>query len=122
MAFETFLLLISINLKRVDLVYNLDNYVLELKYRLQKTAEEAKQLLDKIKLRNKQYYDAKSSELNIKIGDKVLMKKETYNKLERKYQRSFTVLQLDLPNVVIKIEGKPQKMYANRIVLLNESN
>lgn len=62
---------------KIDRVYNLENYVIEAKYRLQMSHRSTiEEIINKIKIRNKKYYNKKSNTLKIAIGDKVKVARE----------------------------------------------
>lgn len=106
----------SINLTKIEPIYNIDNYALECKYRLQKAHVEATQLINKMKLRNKAYYDKKSNPLNVVIGDKILLKNEPYQKHKNIYSGPFIVTQIDDLNITIDKDGKSYTVHKNRVV------
>lgn len=76
---------------RIDPIYDFDNFVKEAKYRLQTAHVQAKSLVEKVKIRNKEYYDKSAKPLIINIGDKILVKREPYDKHGRVYDGPFTV-------------------------------
>jgi hypothetical protein len=57
--------------------YNYDDFVMELRSRLQTAQQTARERLIKAKHKSKEYYDKHSEERPIKIGDKVLLYDET---------------------------------------------
>jgi hypothetical protein len=57
--------------------YNYDDYVSELRDRLQSAHQAARSKLITHKDRSKDYYDRKTEEMKIEIGDKVLLYDET---------------------------------------------
>jgi hypothetical protein len=57
--------------------YNYDDYVMELKSRLQTAHDVARQKLVTAKQKSKEYFDTKAKEIQIDIGDKVLLYDET---------------------------------------------
>lgn len=104
--------------KEVSPVYNTEDYAKEIKYRLQLTHERAKQLLQKSKLRNKEYYDRKIRPIEIKNGDMVLLKKEPYEKHAQIYTGPYIVKQIMDSNVKLldKNSNKEHIVHKNRIV------
>lgn len=90
---------------RVDPLYKIHDYVFESKYRLQVIHNRTKELLEKIKLRNKEYYDRNAKPLNIRIGESVLLEIEPYNKFAAKYRKCI-VKNIVGDNVEIENENK----------------
>lgn len=65
------------NLKKSpDPLYTYDNYLHELKYKLQLMHSRAREQLLMSKETNKEYYDKKSKKVSYKVGDKVLITNE----------------------------------------------
>lgn len=106
----------NVNLNKIEPIYNIDNYALECKYRLQKAHVEAGALINKMKIRNKEYYDKRANPIHINVGDKILMKNEPYKKFEQRYSGPFVVLEVKDKNVIIERNGKPYELHKNRIV------
>lgn len=90
---------------RVDPLYNVDDYPLELKYRLQKAQEDAKQNLMNCKQIRKLYYDKNCNPVKYKTGDLILVKNETGTKLEPLFSGPYKVIEDLSPNVKI-FKGK----------------
>lgn len=103
--------------EKIDPVYNIDNYVNVIKYRMQKAHQLARQILIKMKNRNKIAYDKKSNPLEINVGEEVLLAKEPYNKLKPIYDGPFAVEKIEQPNVVLRnLEtNKIDVVHMNRI-------
>lgn len=103
--------------KEIDPPYNLENYVKELKYRLQASHERAKVLLEKTKLRNKSFYDKQTRPIDVSVGDKILLRKEPYDKHSSIYSGPFTVVEVTHCNVRIEaVDKKQQIVHKNRII------
>ncbi|RYE25800.1 MAG: hypothetical protein EOP45_04435 [Sphingobacteriaceae bacterium] len=100
---------------RIDPVYNIDNYVKEAKLKLQHAHEQARQTIDKIKKRTKEYYDRTSNPINVKIGDIVKIVSETNNKFLDRYKGPYKVIALDDTNVIIQLDNKEYKIHKDRI-------
>lgn len=98
--------------------YNVEDYAKEIKYRLQITHEKAKQLLERSKIRNKKYYDDKINPIDIEVGDRVLLKREPYNKYSQIYTGPHIVKQIIDSNIKIldKNNNKEIIVHKNRIV------
>jgi len=100
--------------------YNYDDYVTELKGRLQSSHEVARQKLLTSKERSKVYYDKDSELPDIQVGQKVLIFDETVRrgrskKLSPQYIGPYEVLAVEGVNVIIKKGRSTQKVHVNRI-------
>ena len=87
--------------------YNYDDYVTELKGRLQSSQEVAREKLLSSKERSKEYYDKNSETPDVQVGQKVLIFDETVRrgrarKLSPQYIGPYEVLAVEAVNVVIK--------------------
>lgn len=104
--------------ERVDPLYNEDDYAMEVKYRLQLSHVRAKRLLDKLKLRNKQYYDRNSRTVDFQIGDRVLLRREPYDKHCGVYSGPYLIHEMTDQNVtIVEPDGnKRQLVHKNRVV------
>lgn len=98
----------------VEPLYNADNYVLELKYRLQLAHKEARNNLILGKNNRKLVYDKKCNPISYKNGDLILIKNETGKKLEKLYDGPYTVLSESEPNVTVLKGDKPKTIHKNR--------
>lgn len=101
----------------VEPVYNVDNYIKEAKYRLQKAHEQAAQLLEKSKIRNKILYDKNTDPIKISIGDRVYVNQMPYNKHKPIRTGVYDVIAVKHPNVEIRNPktGKNQLVHKDRI-------
>ena len=100
--------------------YNYDNYLTELRGRLQSSHEVARQRLICRKEKSKEYYDKDSETLEVRVGQKVLLFDETVRrgrskKLSPQYVGPYEVLAVDGVNVTIKKGRTAQKVHVNRI-------
>lgn len=100
--------------------YNYDDYVLELKSRLQTAHEVARKELLAAKLKSKEYYDTKSKKFQLSIGDRVLLYDETVRrgrskKLSSQWIGPYEVLEVDKVNATIKRGRRIQKVHVNRL-------
>lgn len=59
------------NSGKVETIYNIDNYAKIAKYRIQRANKLAKLILEKLKIRNKNYFDKRAKPINIEIGNEV---------------------------------------------------
>lgn len=64
---------------KVHPVYDTDNYAKTQKYLLMKTHNKTREILNKIKARNKAYYDKTAKPLTVNTGDLVYVEREPYN-------------------------------------------
>lgn len=90
-----------INNDVIDPLYNIDNYALEFRYRLQTAYKNAINLLIESKNKNKEFFDKKCNPLNIAIGDKVILVAEGKTKHEPLYKGPFQVTKIMDTNVEI---------------------
>lgn len=97
-------------------VYNFENYTKILKHSLQKANERAKFFIEKLKKKNKEYYDKKINQIQLKIGDLVLVKREPYDKFKSIFSGPYKVKQIETQNVTIEINNNPYKIHKNRII------
>lgn len=97
-------------------LYNVDDIVKSMRYRMQRAFVETKTMIEKIKLRNKLQYDKNANTINVRVGDKIKVKNEPYDKFKFIYSGPFTVLEIDKENVVIDMNGKKYKIHKNRVV------
>lgn len=76
----------------------------------------AKQLLIKLKLRNKNTFDNKTHYIKFKLNDKVLALSNNH-KLHKVYDGPFTIIDLTKYNVKIKhdVTGQIKTVHQNRI-------
>lgn len=98
---------------RIDPIYNTDNYVHELKLRLQTAHKEAGEIVNKIKLRNKKNYDRNVNKINFQVGDKIKVINEPYHKHKFIYNGPFNIIAVENENVIIDLNGKIHK---NRVL------
>ena len=101
-------------------LYNYDDYVLELKSRLQSSHEVAREKLISSKEKSKLYYDKKSETPDVQVRQKVLVFDETVRrgrsrKLSPQYIGPYEVLAVEGVNVVIKKGRATQKVHVNRV-------
>lgn len=99
----------------IEPIYNLDNYIMELKYKLQIAHNQAKTFIEKNKIISKQYYDRKTNSLNINIGDIIKIEKEPRHKHKQLYDGPFTVTGINEENVTYTDKNnKTQTIHKNR--------
>lgn len=108
--------------KSPNIPYNYTDYVTDLKHRMQESRQMAREHLISSKNKNKDYYDKKINPINVKIGDKVLMKNmNKKNKLEQHWLGPFEVVEINSPvNVSILKNNKKTVVHMNHLKLFNQ--
>ena len=105
--------------KTIDPIYNFDDYVIELKARLQNGYEKVRQNLIESKNNNKKHYDKNSKPLLLAVGCKVLLKNmnnKTNKKVSPIYEGPYEIVEVNSPeNSTIKI-GNKQKLVHNNLL------
>jgi hypothetical protein len=99
----------------VDPIYNIDEYYLELKNKLQITGLDAREFLQKAKESRARKANSKLAIRIFQPGEKILLKNEQRNKLEEVYSGPYHVVQDRNPNVLIKIKNKEILVHKDRI-------
>ena len=95
-------------------IYNIDDYSKEVKYRLELSLIRARKLIQEKKLKYKEYYDRNKLEIDIKIGDQVLLRNDTGHKLENKYVGPLEVVRIDEDGNVLVLGDKNKKQLVHR--------
>ena len=100
--------------------YNYDDYVGELKGRMQTAHAVARDRLLEGKVRSKRDYDKRTVQLTLKVGDKVLLIDESVRrgrskKLGAKWIGPYTVLAVEGVNATIKRGRDAVKVHVNRL-------
>lgn len=105
------------NLKRKpEPVYNYEDYLSQLRFKLQSAHQAAKEEILKSKITNKKYYDKKSKIRTYEVGDMILLTNENREtKLHNPFKGPFKVTEIisDV-NVKIKIKNKEKIVHINR--------
>lgn len=98
-------------------VYNYEDYVQELRARLQSTYAIARENLLKQKNNSKAYYDKNTAPINFEIGDLVLLKVNTSRKkLEPLYHGPYEIVEINSKeNSTILINRKLRKVHNNHL-------
>jgi len=107
---------------RIEPLYNIEDYSKEIKFRLEIAYKRARLLLEKAKSYRKQLYDKKTSDFQLKIGDKVILRNESGHKLDPVYIGPYTVETIeDRDNIVIRdTKQKKQKVHKDRLKIYNQ--
>ena len=101
-------------------LYNVDNYAKEVQFRLQIAHKRAQQIIDEKKQISKLYADKKLADVDISIGDKVLVKDEAGHKLDNKYSGPFLIIDKDnTNNFVLTDNSKTFKVHKSRLKIFD---
>lgn len=102
-------------------LYNYDDYVQELRARLQSTYKVARDNLIKKKQDSKETYDKGTKQLKLEVGDLVLLKiSATRKKLTPLYHGPYEVIEINSnTNTTIKIKNQLRKVHNNNLKLFN---
>lgn len=103
----------------IDPVYNYDDYVSELKFRLQSEHARVKRSIEKFKLAEKTKYDTNIRETNFEVGDLVLVRKESNHKHEFLFEGPFEVRDVEEFNVIVANNGNDMKVHKDRVKIYN---
>lgn len=98
----------------IEPLYNVDNYSLELRYRMQVAYKDARENLLKTKMDRKSEYDKKVNTVTYKKDDQVLVKNESGSKLDCLFEGPYTVISDVGPNVIILKNNKQEIVHKNR--------
>lgn len=99
----------------IEPIYNIDNYINELKFKLQIAHNQAKSFVEKNKIISKKYYDRKTNTLDLKIGDTIKIEIEPRHKHKQLYEGPYTVISIEGENITYKDKNnKIQKIHKNR--------
>lgn len=77
--------------KNPDILYTYDDYLYELRHKMQTSHELARENLIESKNQNKKYYDKYTHPQIFHIGDKVLLENPTHKKLDSRYTGPYMV-------------------------------
>lgn len=99
---------------QVQPLYNHDSYIKEAKFRLQRAHKAAQDIISKLKETNKKYYDRTINPIDVRIGDKIYVRSEPYNKLEQ-LRKPYVVTEIQGTNVKLSDGHKEILVHKNRI-------
>lgn len=103
---------------KVEPLYNFEDYPRELKYRLQQAWSDSRSNLIGTKVKRKEKYDLKTNTYKYKVGDLILVKNESGNKLEPIYKGPFMITDIIPPNLVINLKNETEELiHMNRTKL-----
>lgn len=107
----------------LDPVYNIDDFVVETKFRLQLAHLHAQDLLNKAKIRNKLNFDKNCNPINLTKGNTVVVTNDgRKQKHEPTYKGPFIVDSINESNVMIKDprDHKLKEIHKNRLRKVNK--
>lgn len=99
----------------VEPIYNIDNYALELRYRLQLANKDAREKLIADKIKRKCAYDKNSKSTVYEKDDLILLKNETGTKMDRVFHGPYSIVEDCGPNVKLLKDNKIELVHKNRI-------
>lgn len=99
---------------QVQPLYNHDSYEKEAKFRLQRAHKAAQEIINKVKETNKKYYDRNANPINVKIGEKIYLKVEPYDK-HKTLRKPYTVVGIQDTNVILSDGQIEILVHKNRI-------
>lgn len=104
--------------------YTYDNYMDQLKYRLNKSHHIAKENLIINKEKSKSNYDSNSKDRQFAVNDNVFLKNEITKigknkKLSSDWKGPYKIISISKPNAIIQIKRKKVKVHFNRLKLAN---
>lgn len=97
--------------------YNIDDYASELRYRLKISLDEARQRQINIKNKRVENYNSKhkTKEGEIKVGDKILVKNNSSDKLEPIWLGPYLVNKIENDNIFYKIKNALRQAHINNV-------
>jgi hypothetical protein len=100
--------------------YNYEDFLMEIKNRLQTAHSVARERLVNAKMKSKEYYDKAARESTLRVGDRVLLYDETVRrgrskKVSSQWLGPFEIIDLDKVNATIKRGTRTQKVHLNRL-------
>lgn len=101
---------------KIEPIYDFDSFAKEFKFKLQTMHKNAKYLLDESKKKAKIIFDKKVKEIVLKIGDKVLIKREDRKKLDPLYIGPYIVKDINKSNVIIEYKNKEKSIHKNNVI------
>lgn len=99
----------------VDPVYNYDDYVSELRFRMQTEYRKVCEKLEREKMQRKIMYDKNARQMNFNVGDLVLIRKESNHKHENLFIGPFTIESMSEFNVTVKDGNRTMTVHKDRI-------
>lgn len=106
--------------KSIEPIYNIDKYTNILKNTLQLAHKKAIEFINRMKEKNKLYYDKYTNPIDLREDDLILVKKEPYNKHSQVYSGPYRVKNIQDQNVTFEIAGKSHTVHKNRTVKVTQ--
>jgi len=105
------------SIENIEPIYNIDDYAKESKYRLEVAYKRARIMIEKNKANNKIVYDQKIKNIDISVGDQVLLRNETGHKLDYQYTGPYKVTEIgERSNIIItNNKNKKQTVHKDRL-------
>lgn len=100
----------------IDPVYNIDKYTNILKHTLQIAHQKSIEFINRMKMKNKLYYDKYVNPIDLSENELILVKKEPYNKFGQVYSGPYRVRKVENENVTFEIGTKSRTVHKNRVV------
>lgn len=99
-------------------IYNYDSFKSELRMQLRNAQNLAREAANKLKHKNKEYYDRDSRQLNLQVNDLVMKKNENKNrKFDNPYMGPYRVTKIISPSVVvIKMGRRLVKVHVDKLI------
>lgn len=94
---------------------NVEEYIKELKYKLEYACNKAKNLLDLAKVKRKVYYDTYTNPLKVNVGDLVWLKVGNKKKLDSPFKGPYEVIEINGVNSKIRIGDNIKEVHNNRL-------
>lgn len=104
--------------QNVTPLYNPDDFVKEAKFKLQNAHRAAIKFIDKLKLRNKKYYDKTARPIHLEVGENIYLQVEPYDKLNT-LRKKYRVVDIKHPNVTISDGVNTLIVHKNRLIKAN---
>jgi len=102
------------SIEHIEPIYNIDDYAKESKYRFKVTYKRARIMIEKNKENNNIVYDQKIKNIDILVGDQVLLRNETGHKLDYQYTVPYKVTEIGKINNIIITNNKNIKQTVHR--------
>lgn len=103
-------------------IYNIDDYANEIKVKLKRANNRAKELLDKAKIIRKNIKDRNCNPSKFKINDYVYLHKGNRKKYESPFEGPYQIIKQSGVNSTILIKGIPKEIHNNRLIACKHKN
>jgi len=102
------------SIENIEPIYNIDDYARESKYRLEVAYKKTRIMIEKNKENNKIVYDQKIKNIDISVGDQVLLRNETGHKLDYQYTGPYKQTEIGKRNNIIITNNKNKKQTVHK--------